>query len=1309
MNSKATNGSTIRSSRHESERNSMLRGYGVFLIATLFLASAALGQSVYQGTISGTVADQTGAAITNAHVQIINEDTHFVNPATTNGSGAYTAPFLPPGTYDVKVDAQGFAAAEQTGAALIAGANKEVDFHLKPASASASVTVTANRELLETGSSTIDTTLTAQVIENTPNTGNTVFYLSTRVPGVYGNFVQGSEKQNWVPQSNGQIAGVNGVSGRTLVNYDGLLDTDMQGNPGTAGGSGFSPVPFTTQELSVKTAEFDAQYGHNSGGVYDLILKSGTEQFHGDASITDENTAFDANAWQRKLTNPPLPRPQTNWVDEAGAITGPVRIPGLYHGRDRTYFMFGYRHLWFSLPQQTSNILTFNVPTLKERNGDFSEMAAIGGNIYDPTTTVPLGAAASYAPWCAGMPAANGHPAGCFAGERESFTQEYSEPNATIPNCNGDINCIPQSRWNTAGATLAGALAPNGYKSGIYPAPNTVSTTPNTPYVGNYQAPHYAYVTYLHQFVARVDHEFNDSNKIHVSYSRESFNQISNDDQGFPDDELGSTWVQTLRNENLTVLDYTHVINPTTVVDLHSGFDWHPVLINREGEHFNPTGIGMTGSLPAPLQNFPGTTGLTGAGGGGSYQALQVGQGGVDNFYFWDNTAMVNKAFARHNFKMGGEYLLYRDDDLANTSVLGTFSGSNVFTQNDVATGASNTNGYGDGLASLMLGYASGDTATINPVPAYGWNYYAGFVQDDWRVNNRLTLNLGVRYDYESEVTERHNWMNAGFNPNVTQPFCLPNALGTGVAGCSAPATTVAGSPGGYFGGLTFVGNGVHLPFTRELLDRFQPRFGGAYRVTSRDVLRGGFGLTIGPQPTAQTNQGFSANTTMVSSVNANYTPPTCTAAQGGDAYGYCTLTNPFPNGVVEPTGNLLGPSTFLGQAISFNNQNYSYPHTYLYVMGLQHQFPSQFLLDVSYHGAYTSGLGISKNINALPACYYASMTNTTNWASGGCTGSGLTSVLNASVANPMAGHMPASSSLNSATTTQQNLDLPFPQFGGITETFTKINGKRMGVINYNGLYIEATKRMTHGLDFHVSATWAKIMDQLAYTNPTDLHPSHYVDQQPSRFLEFDMVYHLPGVRSNNLLVKSALNGWIWANSENWDQATGMGWPGSVIWTGANAHAAHQSQLHWFNNCVIPITSQATGSSGPVFGAPYSYTIPTSFGAGVVQQSGCNAGESPAWIQLPNFTLASLQTASIMGNNIRFPEGVYFNSSIGKNFPIHDRLAFEFRADCQNVVNNAVIIGTFNATYSASAFGEDTGPTQNNDPRYFRLTAMLHF
>jgi hypothetical protein len=273
------------------------------------------------------------------------------------------------------------------------------------------------------------------------------------------------------------------------------------------------------------------------------------------------------------------------------------------------------------------------------------------------------------------------------------------------------------------------------------------------------------------------------------------------------------------------------------------------------------------------------------------------------------------------------------------------------------------------------------------------------------------------------------------------------------------------------------------------------------------------------------------------------------------------------------------------------------------------------------------------------------------------------------------------------------------------------MNGKRLGVVNYNGFYAEVTKRLTHGLDFHTSFTFAKVMDQLSYTNAQDAAPAHYLDQQPSRLFEFDAVYNFPNFHGGNGLVRQATNGWKLAVSENWDQATGMGPPGGYIWTGADVHAKNQSQSHWFNTCYIPLLTQATVSSTgvvtpPVWGTPQG---PGPVPAGDKNPPACNAGESPAWIQAPAFTLGQQNSGTIMGNAIRFPEGVYFNASLGKTFALHEGWTLEVRSDFQNLPNNVVLIGSFNATPTSPLYGQDTGPTQNNDPRYFRLKAILSF
>jgi hypothetical protein len=827
--------------------------------------------------------------------------------------------------------------------------------------------------------------------------------------------------------------------------------------------------------------------------------------------------------------------------------------------------------------------------------------------------------------------------------------------------------------------------------------PNQVNTNPLLPYIGNYQAPGAKTAQYTYNLAVRVDHEFNERNKLFAVFYRNRLFQAGVHNSGFPDDDLGSPHNDLIKPWIGGSIDYTKILSSSAVLDIRTGGLYHPYNLIRQGMTYDLGNIGINEAYPSWARTFPGTT-------PSGYTGLVAGTGNNQYSSVWDSTAIVSKSIATHTIKAGYQLTLWRDDILNGTSTpsLGNFGSSAVFTQNTPNQGTASSLG-GNAMASFLLGYASSGDATYIPQPAYGWRYQGLFVQDDWRLTSKLTLNLGLRWDYESPVSERHNRQNAGFDPSS------PNSMNQGVKTGAPPTSITVGGittsiPQGYNGGLTFVSAANRLPFTRELLDRWQPRFGAAYHVRQNTVLRGGFAIFFAPNPTAQANIGYTADTAFVSSTNSNFTPTTCTSSQGSDAFGFCNLTNPYPNGFVAPTGNSLGLSTAVGQSLSVTDQKFKFPKVYAYTSEIEEQLPGQVVVSIGYHGAYTAGLGITKNINALPACYYAG---------GSCPGAGITSLLTKQVPNPMAGYLPANSALNAATLPQQDFYVPYPEFlssasGGAINTVytTQDGGARNGIVNYNALLAAVTGR-SHGLDFHLSATYAKIMDHLAYTNQTDPLPAKYEDNQPNRLLEFDVVYRAPTLLKTNRIAKSITGGWTLAASENWQNGTAVGRPSGAFSTGVSPKAKKQSLSHWFNNCYLPIVSQATPTSPVIYGPP------TSGGA-----SGCQNGESPAWIQQPNFTLnqtppsvpiVPFGSTGTPIRGLRVPEAVNFNASLGKTFQLHERLALEFRADAQNVLNLVLVSGTLQNTVTSSTFGQYTGLAQTNDPRIIRLRAVLSF
>jgi hypothetical protein len=1277
----------------------LLGSFGALIFAAAALVSMAHGQA-YLGTVNGTVTDQTGAAIVGAQVQVIDENTHFVTPATTNGSGLYSVPYLTPDTYDVKVQAKGFADAEQTGAVLIALGIKEVDFKLSPGAASAVVTVVANQQLIDTESASVNTVLTSNILHDAPAIDSNPIMMATRVAGVYSNFTQSTESTQWYPQGGG-ISGTEigaGVAGQTLFTINGIDELASRGTPGQY--TGYVPSALAVQEMNVQTAPFDASVGHTLVGTENVVLKTGTERLHGVAQFQYGDRIFNSNINLRTAEMdagvPNEGRPSDTWSEPGFVVTGPVIIPKLWHNANhKTFFMASWEHFQYTIATYVG--VSDSVPTVKEQAGDFSELSAAGagdlyqGIIYDPTTTVPAGASKTYAPWCSGS---------CAAGERESFTQEYNEGPSNTTICNGDTNCIPTSRFNPVGVNLLK----------YYPQPNSTNTT--SPGISNYapadiSAPDAEWVGAF-----EISQEFDPSNKLTLTflpYIALDYGKGYN----FPiiNGYSGGGYDQQYQKEWGGLADYTKVISPTMVLDFRVGGTYSPFTQVHASANMPLSILGFTGATTSfPYPNFP-AIGITGAFGG-----MSSLDSGASNFWYGslvDGHAELSKSFQRHSVKAGAEYLLARDDyqDPESAFASTPFDFDTTFTNSNITSGTASKYG-GDGVAALLLGYPTSGAATITPAPNIQYDYWAGFVQDDWRLTHKLTLNLGLRYEYYSPYTERHNGLEAGFDFSSPQPFNLPNATGTGIASSVAPPASTA-VPQGYTGGLYFVDSAAYPSrdyTTKNLDDGWEPRIGASYLLTPNTVLRGGFALFVAPlYPGVDTN-GFSSTTNFVASTNGNYTPATCSSSQGADTYGFCNLTNPYPNGYVQPTGSLLGLSTGLGGNIAFAGPTNLPYKDRVWTTGIERQLPGQMMVDVEYHGNIVTGFGVSKNWNALPDCYYDSYTGSGGFVAGGCPNAGNATALGAKVSNPMAGYLPSSSSLNATTVPQSDLYLPYPEFGSVTQSITAAPGtkKRLGWQLDNAVYVTFVKRASHGLEFHAAFTYEKVEDEESLLNAGDPVTDLYKDEdgQPDRYLVGDLVYNTPKLNVNRAL-GYIVNNWQWSHSLNWQAGTSVGVPGSSFPGSGAESTKHQSLTHWFNTCYIPVvangnvgqTLNGVVNTSPVFGSP----------------TDCQYGEQPAWIQQPTQTLNEYA-----GNmrDVRLGTGPVYNMAIQKMIPVHEGDTLSIRADLYNPFNNVVVeAGPGTTLTTASTFGVITGTnvngntvvTQSNDPRIIRFEARFSF
>lgn len=1161
------------------------------MVAVLF-ASLPIQAQEYLATISGTITDPSGAVVAGAKVTAENDSTHFVSTATTTGSGIYSIPFLTPGNYTVSVEDAGFRKAMKTGVVLTASERSEVDFKLQVGTTNQSIQVTAETSLIDTTDETLGQVLSQKMITDLPNNGRNPFVQATLATGTYSsNFVTGSPSQYNQPYSGtASQMQVNGLGNLHLLLLNGMPD-DAPERLSAVTYTDFVPSPEAVQEVNTQTMMVDAQYGHSDSAVINTIIKTGQNQLHGAAYYILQNTDMNANTFQNNLAG--KARSVDRWQQPGFVLDGPVILPKLYNGRNRTFFTVAYEHIMTNTP----NPYTSWMPDAAERNGDFSELLTnYGIQLYDPNSPVD----------------SNGNRLDA------------------IPNDN--LNNAPISKINPVAQALIK----------YFPNPNATATGYN--YVSTDDTIHDHYWS----FITRIDHQITPNQKLTGLFFRSLRNQVY-PSQGFLDG-IGSPGYIHFRNNTGASLDWVSIFSPTLVLDSRVGFVYHPFSLTYYGTNVNLTSLGFPGSLASelPTQTFPGASF---SGGVVGYASQQAGGGEYSEATNISWAEVLSKSLSKHNLKWGTEFEGLRYDLDDPTSGLGTFSYSRGFTQQNYLTGSTSS---GDPMASFLLGYSSGGSASINIEPAYQQDYWGAFAQDDWQVTPHLNLTLGLRWDYEAPMTERYNRMNAGFC------FTCTNPLGV----------TVNGQP--VEGGLLFTSSSNRLPYTK-FLNQWQPRFGAAYEITSKLVLRGGFGITYMPTFDPPGNAGFSSSTAYVSSNNGGQTPAT-------------SLSNPYPSGLVEPTGSSLGLETLLGQSFGPVDYGHEPPKLYFGAVGVEYQLPLSSVLDVAYVANASRKYQVSKGINSLPAQYL--------------TGPGAASTLNASCANPMAGLIPSNSSLNGSTILCQYLLDPYPEFspGGITDYDWPL-----GTTSYNSMQVSFRKRLSHGLSLMASYTWGKEMNQTNYLNNQALFTTADLYRMeastPNRIFNAAGIYEFPTPFRTNRISSLMLGGWQLNADIRTNDGSLISTPsGGGLYIDQLVHtpsaAPHmRSMMHEFNTCYIDTTG-------------------TIHAGGEINTAGaCAYGDpGPAWQEVSSsFTLRTPAYGYYM-HDIRTQVYPVADASLFKKFVVHERFNFELRGEFFNVFNK-VNWGSPNTTLTStgsSGFGT-LAESQANDPRIGQVTARVNF
>jgi len=1145
---------------------------GLTLIASLILTLPLSGQE-FRGTITGTVTDASGGAVANAQIEVRNVDTAVVATAQTNGAGAYTVPFLVPGTYKLSATATGFKQAVRDAIELHAGDKIQADLKLEVGTATESVTVTAETEQLRTATGSMGQTINTTEARDLPIMGRNTYMLADLATGMYTALNTTSQASGFGRPYDGASAQMSseGIGSQYQIMLNGIPNAPEE-RASAAIYVGFVPSPDSVEEVTVQTHTYDAQYGHSSGTVVNAVLKGGTNTLHGSLYEFFRNDKLNANSFAGNAAR--NARGVMRWNQPGFVVDGPMRIPKVYNGTDKTFFMLNMEWIRNASPLP----YTASYPTADERKGNFSGLVNAAGApvlIYDPTAYTLT----------------NG--------------QYIRQP---IPN-----NILQPTQINKIGQALIND----------YPLPNIPGTLGG---FNNYVVSPNSQQDKYHSVSARVDHQINTNNRL----SMMGFSNVRH--QLFPtygySNIAASPGYLHFRNNHGGSVDWIDTLSSNMVLDIKYGFIFHPFQVGLYGDNYDISKLGFTQQFisQAPHLNYPGLnisggyTGTIGNAGTGTPSTSQY-----TTTFDHSLSGTLNKTIGKHTVKFGGELYVMKANNNTPVSSINPFQFTDAWSRQNAQSSSATA---GNPWASLLMGWPQSGGVSYTIASAFQQIYEGFFVQDDWRVTSRLTLNLGLRWEYESPMSERYNRQNAGFDVNATNP------LQSQVAGLTLK------------GGLLFTDSSHRLPFVRDL-NNFGPRIGAAYRLFNNTVLRGGFGTNYSVTFQTGGNTGFSASTSYVNSNDAGLTP-----ANG--------LTSPFPGGILAPTGSSLGLATQLGQGFTFADPDRTIPKIYNYSLAIQQELPGQTLLEVAFAGNYATQLSVSKAINFLPRSFYALPGSPIPFPS---------TTLLAQVANPMAGKIPGSS-LNNATIAYQNLQVPFPEFGVITESTNPI-GKSL----YNSMQVSVEKRLKGGLQGRLSFTWNKIMQETGYLNDQDdwNQLARVQAGEPSKVMTVSLTYMLPIFASGKGLLHGVLGGWEANAIVRYLNGSLVGAPGGVYSTGVNPKVDNPTYQHWFNTCTL-------NTSG-------------------VRQNCTDASQPVAFIQTPPYTLRTLSTV-LPGIRTEVPTTMDF--SLFKTFQFHEKAKLQVRANAYNVANTPIFGGP-NTTSGVIGIG------QVNDPRIVELALKLNF
>ena len=1225
----------------------MRRLWAVFMLLCVSVTIAEAQET--RGNINGTVHDATGV-IPGATVSVTNVDTGQVQRLVTNGSGYFEAPLLQPGQYRVTVAMPNFKELTQSGITLSVGQSLTLKLSMEIGQVTERVDVTARAPLLDTTSVSSGQTYDQALISGLP--------MATNMPILLARFAQGVvSPTTQVQVISGQIDGPTNAAGSVLGGVGSFNYTiDGATNAGSGRRIASSPNADMIQEMRVETSNFDAAQGHGTGSSIAMITRAGSNLLRGTGTYQYWSNKINSLNPQQKLAF--AQRPETGQIYEGGymnngAITvgGPVVIPKIVNGRNKLFFFGNYQRNYDNAPAQSTP--TSTVPAnAKHLDGDFSDLLALPNGsvyqIYDPLSVRP-------------DPARPG-----------SFIR------TAFPN-----NIIPKDRF----------MNPDGtYKNSLFALYRDMAPTPNQNFVESGQVPQNNYyqggipnqVT-AQNFGIRIDYNHSENDRFFFRASGTTFYEY-NVDWTYETKYAGLHSNDKTRASWSYTGNWTRVLGSAVIIDTQVAANHFYEDQQRRGLHqYKPTDVGLPSYLDEfcqarnncmlPSINVAGYQGVSNnADGGLDTTNLQI-------------QSTVSQVRGTHTLRGGIDFRLAmrRGGLMAAGNVSSSYNFDTTYTRAADTTTAFPTTNIGPSLAALMLGIPTSVSIGENAPISMRNPYYGVFFQDTWRASPNLTLNFGLRFEYEEGIREKEDRWLTEFDPDARLTI-------TDLAQAAYARNPIPQVPVDQFrvlGGSVYASDpgASGLSWTGEAM--WMPRISSAYKLGDRTVIKSGYGLffdTLNAGDYGGFNQfGYSSTTTNVSSTDFGRT-----WLLGDPANGVSPLADPFPvrpgGGRFEiPLEDSLGVDSILGTAFTREDPNRKHPRVQRWRVGVQREVLQGLAVEVAYAGSYADRVARGINEVYVPEQYYSNVTDVRD--------ASAQAVMQQQVVNPfhisnfaslattnpvLYARMLGNAFFNAQNVQRQTLLRGFPHLTGLTYNLP------LGVVKSHALEISVDRRYSKGLSANLAFAARRVTENRT-VEAYDREPTMWQTSQNARpwRLSGSAVYELPFGRSRPFLNGGGVAAQILG-----------GWQ-----TGATFEYQPGALLEWGNlffngdpkDIVKDKPEVALQRDGTIDLTKTWFNIDAGFERDLNRQ--------PAAFQKRSFPFRV--------DGVRGTPMFLVNANIQRNFDLGGRRVFQVRMDVQNLFD-AVQWGNPDLNPTSTNFGRITTAT-NSIMRFFTFMGRFSF